>query len=229
MKNALEVENLWVTFGETEVLRDLTFRVAEGDSLAIVGPNGSGKTVLFQALVGSIPFRGRIQWSPDSRIGYVPQKLDLERDLPMSAEDLLSAKKKVTGAGDDLAEAFAQVGLAETAAKPIGALSGGQFQRLLVALALIGRPNVLLLDEPTSGVDESGQEKLNELVARVQRERGLTVLLISHDLSVVYRYATHVLCLSRQRAWFGPPRQILTPDLLHELYGTPMEFHVHGS
>ena len=120
------------------------------------------------------------------------------------------------------------VGVPPAAARqPIGTLSGGQFQRLLVAFALVGDPNVLLLDEPTAGVDEPGQERLNELVRRLQHEQGLTVLFISHELSVVYRYATDVLCLSRDRVCTGPPRTVLTPDLLHEMYGTPTGYHVH--
>lgn len=157
----------------------------------------------------------------------MPQKLDIERDLPITGRDLLLAKGTVTKAREDVTEALLRVGLQEAAHRPIGALSGGQFQRLLVAMALVGQPSVLLLDEPTAGVDEPGQEKLNELVRRIQEEMGLTVLLISHDLSVVYRYATNVLCLTRERPWFGAPRQILTPERLHELYGTPVEFHVH--
>jgi zinc transport system ATP-binding protein len=120
------------------------------------------------------------------------------------------------------------VGVARPAAEqPIGTLSGGQFQRLLVAFALVGDPNVLLLDEPTAGVDEPGQERLNELVRRLQREQGLTVLFISHERSVVYRYATDVLCLSRDSVCVGPPKTMLTPDLLHEMYGTPVGYHVH--
>ena len=107
------------------------------------------------------------------------------------------------------------VGLArDVVARPIGAMSGGQFQRLLVAFALVGKPNVLLLDEPTAGVDEPGEERLNELVHRLQHEEALTVLLISHELSVVYRYADNVLCLGGGDACFGPPREVLTPDVL---------------
>lgn len=229
MANALEVEDLAVRFGKTTVFRGLTFRVAEGDSLAVIGPNGCGKTVLFKALVGSVPFEGRILWASGTRIGYVPQKLDLERDLPITAHDLLAAKRAVAKVSEDVSGALGRVGLEDAARKPIGSLSGGQFQRLLVAVALVGRPNVLLLDEPTASVDEPGQEKLNELVRRVQQQERLTVLLISHDLSVVHRYATNVLCLSRDRSWFGPPRKILTPELFGELYGTPVGYHVHDA
>jgi zinc transport system ATP-binding protein len=110
---------------------------------------------------------------------------------------------------------------------PIGALSGGQFQRLLVAAALLGHPTVLILDEPTAGVDEPGQDTLNHTIERLREERGLTILFISHDLSVVYRYATNVLCLSHGFACFGPPTQILTPERLQELYGAPLTYHVH--
>jgi zinc transport system ATP-binding protein len=227
MPHVLEVEDLFVGFGKTDVLRGLTFSVEEGSSLAIIGPNGSGKTVLFKALIGALPYRGRIQWAPGTRIGYVPQKLDLERDLPITGLDLLRAKAKVTRSGEDVATAFRDVGLGDEISRPIGSLSGGQFQRLLLALSLVGRPSVLLLDEPTAGVDEPGQERLNELIHRLQEERSLTVLLISHELSVVYRYATNVLCLSYARACFGQPRTLLTPELLNEIYGAPVEYHVH--
>jgi zinc transport system ATP-binding protein len=225
----LAVSHLSVRFGKAMILTDLSFRVAPGTALAIIGPNGAGKTVLFKALIGAIAHEGELQWASGTRIGYVPQKLDLERDIPITGMDFLRARASLDRESKtDILRTLSQVGVSpEAAGQPIGILSGGQFQRLLVAFALIGRPNVLLLDEPTAGVDEPGQEQLNELVHRLQRDHGLTVLFISHELSVVYRYATDVLCLARDRAWMGPPRTILTPDLLHEMYGTPMDYHVH--
>lgn len=227
--NALEVENLSVHFGAVEVFRGLSFVLPRGSSLAVIGPNGAGKTVLFKALIGSVPSKGRIRWAPGTRLGYVPQKLDLERDLPVSGRDLLRAKAAVSKSTQDtVLAALESVGLdARTLSVPIGAMSGGQFQRLLLAFALIGDPNVLLLDEPAAGIDEPGQEKVNAMIQRLQEEKAVTVLLISHDLSVVYRYATAVLCLSKTHTWFGAPQTVLNPEMLQQLYGAPTRFHIH--
>lgn len=231
MENILEVSHLTVRFGSARILSDLSFGVASGSCLAIIGPNGAGKTVLFRALTGAIPFEGSIRWAPGTRIGYVPQKLDLGRDIPITGMDFLRARAELSKELDaNISSALKLVDISmEVAQQPIGALSIGQFQRLLVAFALIGSPNVLMLDEPTAGVDEPGQELLNELVRRLQQEQGLTVLFISHELSVVYRYATDVLCLNRARACFGPLRKILTPEMLQDIYGTNLEFHVHDN
>jgi zinc transport system ATP-binding protein len=211
------------------VIERLSFEVPHGSALAIVGPNGAGKSVLAKALIGALRYEGNIQWEEDTKIGYVPQKLDIERDLPITGGDFLRAKAVVSRASkDDVASELSVVGLkAAAVAKPIGALSAGQFQRLLVAAALVGRPTVLLLDEPTAGVDEPGQDTLNHTLERLRDERGLTILFISHDLSVVYQYATNVLCLSRGHAYWGVPKTILTPQLLQELYGAPVGYHVH--
>jgi zinc transport system ATP-binding protein len=226
---ALQVEGLAVRFGKAPVLANLSFEVRRGTSLAIIGPNGAGKSVLLRALIGALPHEGAVRWADGTRIGYVPQKLDIERDLPVTGDDLLHAKASVARASrEDESRALAGVGLnTEQSRRPLGALSGGQFQRLLLAVALVGRPTVLLLDEPTAGVDEPGQMTLTETIDRLAREEQMTTLLISHDLSVVYRHADKVLCLTRGRACFGAPRNILTPALLQELYGAPVAFHLH--
>jgi zinc transport system ATP-binding protein len=229
MGDCLEVRDLTVRFGANAVLAHLSFTVPEGSSLAIIGPNGAGKTVLFKALIGAVPHEGSIRWADGTRIGYVPQKLDIERDLPLTGDDLVRAKAAVTYASaEDTARALELARVErDVSRRPLGALSGGQFQRLLVAMALVGRPTVLLLDEPTAGVDEPGQERLNQTIDRLRTELGLTVLLISHDLSVVYRFASRVLCLARTEVCIGPPKEVLTPAILEELYGAPVRYHVH--
>ncbi len=225
----LSVRNLSIRFGNHEVLRHVTFDLEGGQALAVIGPNGAGKTVLFKALIGSIPYDGTVTWAEGTRIGYVPQKLDIDRDVPITGMDFLQARAAVGEASSmTVAKALDLVALSTRAAQaPIGELSGGQFQRLLVAFALAGNPTVLLLDEATAGVDEPGQERLKELVHRLQDERGLTVLFISHELTVVSQYATHVLCLGCEPVSVGPPGEILTQATLERLYGSPVAFHFH--
>jgi zinc transport system ATP-binding protein len=227
----LEVSHLTVGFEQTTILADLSFSLARGAALAVIGPNGSGKTVLFRALIGALPHQGIIRWAAGTRLGYVPQKLDIERDLPLTGHDLLRAKLHVSRAArEEALQALRRVDLApEVLSQPIGSMSGGQFQRVLVAFALIGKPDVLLLDEPAAGIDAPGQATLTLTLQRLQEEEGVTTILISHDLSVVYRYASTVLCLARQRAYIGAPEVVLTPERLSELYGTPVSFHLHDN
>jgi len=229
--NAIDVQSLSVELGGARIIHDLTFAVPRGSALAVIGPNGAGKTVLFRALIGALPYQGTVRWAPGTRIGYVPQKLDIERDLPLTGKDFLRAKAAVSGAREqDLQRALHEVNLPpRIVERPIGSLSGGQFQRLLLAFALMGRPNVLLFDEPTAGVDEPGEERLYEMIHRVQDEERLTVLLISHELSLVYRFADSVLCLSLERPCFGPPDEVLTPERIESMYGAPLRYHHHQS
>jgi zinc transport system ATP-binding protein len=225
----LEVEDLAISFGSHEVFSDLNFAVTRGTSLAVIGPNGAGKSVLFRALIGAQKYDGVVRWAPDVRIGYVPQKLDIERDLPLTGRDFLRAKAAVAKAGRGaIARALDRVGIEHgVIERPIGAMSGGQFQRLLVAFALVGDPNVLMLDEPAAGVDAPGQERLAEMLQGLRESEGVTLMVISHDLSVVFRHATNVICLAHGLRCIGAPREVLTPSTLNELYGTEVGFHVH--
>lgn len=226
----LSVTNLSVTFGTRKVIRDLSFQVQQGDCLAIIGPNGAGKTVLLQALLNLIPYHGEIQWSPEVRLGYVPQKIAADRQLPLSAKDLLTAKLRLLKLPETEFRLISdQLGLTDELLRTsIGVLSGGQFQKVLIAFALLGKPNVLLFDEPTAGIDELTEENIYELLHALQRERGMTVLLVSHDLSVVYRYANMVLCLSKGKTCTGPPKEVLTPAMLQELYASPAQYYQHA-
>jgi len=229
--SALEVEGLTVRFGRVVALENVGFVVPRGGTLAVIGPNGAGKTVLFKALIGAVPYEGKVRWADGTRIGYVPQKLDVERDLPITGLDFLHAKAAVSHSPEsDVRRALEMVNLAvEVVRSPIGTFSGGQFQRLLLAFALMGRPTALLFDEPTAGIDEPGEEGLYAMLRRLQQAEGLTMLLISHELALVYEHADAVLCLSgsHRPAFFGPPESVLTPERLREAYRAPLKYHAH--
>ncbi|HXX45454.1 MAG TPA: metal ABC transporter ATP-binding protein [Candidatus Acidoferrales bacterium] len=225
----LRVTDLNISFGSRAIIRDLSFEVREGDCLAIIGPNGAGKTVLLKALLKLIPYRGEIRWSPGARLGYVPQKIAADRQLPLRAKDLLSAKAKFLKLPSAEWERVAQELdiTSDLLDVSIGQLSGGQFQKILIAFAILGGPNALLFDEPTASLDELTEERIYELVYSLQKDKGMTILLVSHDLSVVFRNASMVLCLSKGKPCTGPPKEILTPAMLQELYGGSPHYYQH--
>lgn len=221
----LEVSDLKVTLEGKVVLEKLSFAVMQREVLTILGPNGAGKTVLLRAVLGTLPHEGSITWKKGTRIGYVPQRLPYIRDIPLTVQDFFALKR---GTGTDVDEMLHAVGLGgETGKKLIGDLSSGQFQRVLIAWALAGDPDVLLFDEPTTGVDIGGEETVYALLSKLHHERNLAMLIITHDLAVVHRLSTTVLCLNRQPICQGPPLSTLTPENLQRLYGTEVKFYEH--
>lgn len=227
--NLLTVKNLFVLIEKKVIVESLSFELAQSERLSILGPNGAGKTVLLRALLNLLPYSGEISWAQDARIGYVPQKIDADRHLPLTFRDLFAAKcRTVRTAIKDSDEISESVGLTkEMLQTPVGHLSGGQFQRGLFGFALIGQPNVLLLDEPTASIDEAGEEHIYELLHRLQDQYKLAVIMVSHDLSFVFRYATKVLCLNKQSVCVGTPREALSPDVLEKLSGAPFGYYHH--
>jgi len=221
----LRVAGLTVRLDGEVILEDISFTVQEGGIVTILGPNGAGKTVLLRTLLGALPYEGSIVWKAGTRIGYVPQRLPYIREIPLGVRDFFGLKAGVTAS---VGEMLRDVGLPEEVAKKrVGDLSSGQFQRILIAWALAGNPQMLLFDEPTSGIDVSGEETVYELIRRVTRERNLTVLMITHDLAVVSELSTRVLCVNRTLVCQGPPLEVLNPDRLRELYGTEVKYYRH--
>lgn len=229
MQKILTIADLAVSFEDETAIENVSLELTQGDSLAVIGPNGAGKSVFIRAILGMVPYQGTITWAKDARIGYVPQKIDADRHLPITFANLLSAKAALLGVKkSNIEEIGKTVGLdLERMDTPVGHLSGGQFQRGLIAFALLGQPNVLILDEPTASIDKTGEEQVYELIHRLEEKFGMTVILVSHDLSFVYRYATKVLCLNRSGICFGAPEEALTPDILKKLYGGPTKFYQH--
>lgn len=230
-KTILQVKNLSVHVNGEHILNDISFDLKRGEALAVIGPNGAGKTTLFRALLGLAPYKGEIIWNDGGNIGYVPQKFYFERSIPITAREffLLKSPRFWFPSREFFAHLEHELALAglkkPILTKPIGELSGGQFQRLLIAWAMLNHPDVLLFDEPTANVDVGFEETVYTIMHRLQEERGTTVLLISHDLDIVYRYASKVLCVNKEMVCYGRPVDVLTSKELSKLYGDIGYYH----
>lgn len=232
---AMALDRIAVRQGGVEILTGITANIVRGSVTAIIGPNGAGKTTLLRAILGLVPFSGTItfftsQGKPTRRrpsIGYVPQRLDFDRGIPMTVRDLLAMgmqrwpvwggiHRRVTEAAR---EELRRVEAERLLDRPLGKLSGGEFQRVQLALALQINPDIVLLDEPVSGVDVAGEHLFCDLLQSVQEESRLTMVMVSHDLSVVSQHATHVICLNHGVVAAGPVASVLTPDVLSCVFG----------
>ena len=241
----VSIRDLRVDLGGTPILTGVSADLGRGKVTALIGLNGSGKTTLLRALVREYPYRGAVRFhcghdhtkpTPE-HIGYVPQKLILDARLPLTVKDLLALalSRRPLFLGVSKATAARIVGLLERVgmgpadlARPVEGLSGGQLQRVLLALALDPQPELLLLDEPAAGIDFKDQQKFYDLIADLNSKSGVTVLLVSHELTMVSRHADHVLCLRDGRIQCeGPPREVLTPGNLAQTFGTDMHVHHH--
>ncbi len=227
----LAVRDLSVSFDSILFLKNVSFSVDPGETVAVVGPNGAGKTLLLKTLLGLVAYQGTITWGEHVRLAYVPQKIDADRHLPINLQNLLEAKAHILKlSAKDVSEVSHTVGLTPKVLEtPMGHLSGGQFQKALIAFALLGNPTMILFDEPTASLDELSEEHIYELMHELQYDRGITFILVSHDLSVVYKYATRVLCLNKEKVCYGSPEEALTPETLSKLYIAPHKFFHHIS
>ena len=222
----LEVEHLFVTLDNRQILRDISFSLKKGEALAIVGPNGAGKTVLFRALLGSVPYTGDIRWQDGIRIGYVPQRFAIDKNIPLTVREffLLKAprfwfppRRFIRHVSHELAAG----GLTRTIlGQQLSELSGGELQRVLISWAMVGHPSVLLFDEPTIGIDVGAEETIYDLVRRLREQRHTACILISHDLNTVSNHADRVLSINHRAIAYGSPDEVLSRDNLAKLYGT---------
>jgi len=220
----LKVKNLNVRLEKEEIIKDLSFEIKQGDVLTVLGPNGAGKTVLLRTLLGILPYKGEIKWEKEVKIGYVPQRLPFIKETPMSVEEFFELKR---ASRKEIREILNSVGFGSALNKKIGELSSGQFQRILVAWALVRNPDVLLFDEPTTGIDIGGEETIYGLLAKLKKEKDLTILLVTHDLSVVYKFSNSVICLNKCPICQGSPKEVLIPEILRKLYGEEVKFYEH--
>jgi ABC-type Mn2+/Zn2+ transport system ATPase subunit len=229
----VEFQAVDLGYGGRPVLRDVTFAIERGQFFAFIGPNGAGKTTLLRAVAGILaPAGGRLVRRGPPAVGYVPQERALDPVFPLSALDVVLqgrlGRRFRAWAGDDdraaAAAALAGAGVGGLGRARFHTLSGGQKQRVLIARALASSPDVLVLDEPTSGMDAAGERDVLDLLRTLQRERGLTVVLASHDLATVSNYAGRIALVDRERGLFavGSDADMLTDDALSRLYRRPV-------
>ncbi|MCB1407658.1 MAG: ATP-binding cassette domain-containing protein [Rhodobacteraceae bacterium] len=215
----IRAAGMTVAYGPaTPVLRHVDFTLLPGEIVTIVGPNGSGKSTFVRALLGMIkPAAGSITRAPGLRIGYVPQKLHLDPNLPLSVARFLRLNRRLTDA--EVGALLRRTGVPQLADRALATLSGGQFQRVLLARALAGDPQILVLDEPTQGLDQPGTAAFYRLIEDVRREIGCAVLSVSHDLHVVMSASDRVICLNGHICCEGTPSVVSNAPEYRALFG----------
>jgi zinc transport system ATP-binding protein len=214
----LRISNLTVELPNQTILDNVSFQLKRGTTLAIIGPNGAGKTMLFRALLNLVPYKGKIEWADKVKIGYVPQYLSAS-DIPISVKEFLSMKNVTDFEGCLNSVGLKGDGILE---KRLGALSGGQLRRVLIAWAVVDKPNVLLFDEPTSGVDLDSEESIYRMLSDLEEKNKITTLLISHDVHIIREYSDYMLALNKCVTFFGESKRIMETALQNVIYGEPV-------
>jgi zinc transport system ATP-binding protein len=239
----LSIKDLWVSQGGHVVLESINLEIYAGDFLGIIGPNGGGKSTLLKAVLGLLkPDRGEISVfglppaKARSRLGYVPQKTVFDRSFPVKVQDavLMGRYSRVGllhryGKEDRNCASLAlkAVGMQDRAEREIGALSGGEQQRVFVARSLVSDPDLLLLDEPTAGIDSAQQKDFYELLSHLNRDMGKAIIMVSHDLTAVSTYVSKIACLN-QRLYYHGSKELSNEDI-EKAYGCPVEMIAHGT
>lgn len=215
----IATHDLRLVLGGQTVLDGVNIAIKKGEIVTIVGPNGSGKSSLLRALIGALkPAKGTITRSPGLRIGYVPQKLQIDASLPLTVQGFLNLPRRQSR--DVVKTALQKAGVPDLAEQQMSSLSGGQFQRVLLARALLNTPDILILDEATQGLDQPGAAAFYRQIEDVRREMGCAVLMVSHDLHVVMAASDRVLCLNGHVCCEGTPEIVADAPEYRALFGT---------
>lgn len=230
----LKVRNLGLNFSGNDILKNLNFDLEKGSMTSVIGPNGAGKTVLFKTLLGIEPYKdaysGSIEWAGGMKIGYVPQRFNIDKDVPITVHDFFKLKNNndelIYGAIKSLIEEDEHHIKHHLLDKRFGVLSGGEQQKMLIAWAILNDPDVLLFDEPTAGVDVGGEADVYRLLKKLNKEKGITIMFISHDLNIIGGYADNVLCVNKEMICWGTPESI-NEETLGKLYGTGTSLYTH--
>ena len=233
----VRLDGIGLRFGAEPVLTDVSLTLEPGHIVTLIGPNGSGKTTLARVLLGLVaPTDGEIVRAPGLRVAYVPQQLDIDATLPLSVERFLTLARGVAPA--EIGSALGETGVAHLRRARLGALSGGEKKRVLLARAMLQRPEFLVLDEPAASVDMAGQAEFYGLITRLRARTGCGVLLISHDLHIVMAAADEVVCLNGHVCCSGIPADVRQHPEFLALFGPRLDpalgvyahhhDHIHG-
>lgn len=239
MSALITFDHATLGYGRRVVLSDITFDIPAGDFLGLVGPNGAGKTTMLRAILGSLaPQAGTVTKAPGLRFGYVPQRDSVDYNFPLKVIDVvlmgrydrIGLVRRPSAADRERAyDALDHVGIRDLAERPLGALSGGQKQRALIARALVGEPNVLILDEPTTGMDLVSSTQILGLVRELHDSDTLTVLMVSHALNEVANYVERIALVVERGFRIGTVAEIMTEETLTQMYGIPVDVdEMHG-
>jgi zinc transport system ATP-binding protein len=222
----LAAQGITVRHGRRTILSAVDLAVSEAEIVTVIGPNGGGKTTLLRVLIGALrPDSGRVERRAGLRLGYTPQKVAIERAMPVTVERFLTLAGRVPAAA--LAAMLERVGVEAVRGAQLADLSGGEMQRVLLARALLGDPALLVLDEPTQGLDQPAEAAFYRLIAELRTERRLGVLLVSHDLHVVMGASDRVICLNGHVCCSGHPDHVAADPVYRELFGARAEFALY--
>jgi zinc transport system ATP-binding protein len=243
MTGIVSIRGLWVIRDGHQVLEDVNLDLEEGDFLGLIGPNGGGKSTLLKVMLGLIkPDRGEVRifgLAPQAargRVGYMPQKTLFDQAFPVKALEVVlmgrysrsGLLRRFSSADREAAlHALKAVGMEAHAKREIGALSGGEQQRVFVARSLVSDPKLLLLDEPTAGVDAAQQKEFYDLLCRLNRDMGIAIVLVSHDITAISRHVNKIACLN-QRLYYHGSKELTNEDI-EKAYGCPVEMIAHGA
>jgi zinc transport system ATP-binding protein len=215
----LSAKGIDVQFAGQRVLHGVSLSLAKGEIVTIVGPNGSGKSTLLRVLIGALkPVAGTVIRSGTLKIGYVPQRLHIDPTLPLTVRRFLDLPTRVDATAAEMA--LARAGVAGLGGQQMSSLSGGQFQRVLLARAVLGGPDILMLDEPTQGLDQPGSASFYRQIEEVRNRLGCAVLMVSHELHVVMSASDRVICLNGHICCEGTPEVVSAAPAYRELFGT---------
>ncbi len=215
----LKIENLSLIIDNKQILDKVSFDINRNKIITIIGPNGSGKTTLARCILGLIkPTNGHLWFKKELKIGYMPQKINLNPNLPLRVNDFLELKIKQKINKEFLSCIIDETGIENILSHPLQKISGGEMQRVLLARALLNKPDLLILDEPTQGIDINGQVEFYKLIDKLRIERNITSLIISHDLYMVMKSTDYVICLNHHICCEGSPSFINKQQDFHNLF-----------